>query len=91
MDQKFRSGSPFDGKPMKRFGEDSDAAALPAPPQIDEVVKAAEEVLEAPKEEIKHKCACGFPLELCHRFQGSPLAIMFYMAGHPDEYPPEGG
>lgn len=87
--QRFRDGDPLSGKPMKRFGEGDDVESLPAPPNADEIIAAAEEIV-APKEEVKEKCACGFPIELCRRFQGSPLAIVFYMAGHPDEYPPEG-
>lgn len=68
MDQKFRSGDPLSGKPMKQFGEDDPANALPAPPQIDEVVAGAEEALK--KGEVQEwRCPCGNSKEGCMEYQ----------------------
>lgn len=74
MDQKFRSGDPFSGKPMKQFGED-DENPLPAPPKIDEVVAAGEEVLKqevdpTPAEYVGMRCPCGKEWKDCAGFFG---------------------
>lgn len=84
MDQKFREGDPFSGKPMKRFGEGDDTKSLPAPPQVDEVIAAGEEVLKD-VEVQEERCACGFPMDLCKKYKGVPGLIVLHMAGLPLE------
>jgi len=72
MDQKFRTGDPFDGKPMKRFGEDDDAVALPAPPSIEDVVEKAKEVLNdnTPQKWKGKLCPCGKRFNECKGLGG---------------------
>lgn len=79
MDRKEKKGNPFEG-PMKRI---EPPVALPAPPDISTIIEEPKQE-EKPTQEAKEDrglCPCGYPQELCVRFNGNPLAIALYMAG----------